>query len=254
MTTWISDPRSGALIALAGLAALALAGCAGGPDATAGFGGLSFSRAAPQAVTVAGDTVTIAGPAGFCVENNATRDGDDGAFVLMASCAAVTGRENAPTPASDALLTASVAANAGPGGRPEDRAIVLERFFASEAGRAALARDGRAASVEVDEMLDRDGLFVLRARDDSAGLFPGLRNDYWRAIFDVNGRIVTASVVGFKARPISDRAGLAVLSDFADRIRTESAALARAPGAAAPAQSEIGPTPQKTGIFGFFRR
>lgn len=238
MSTWISDPARAGRPVAAGLALFALAGCqGGGPGATAGFGGLAFSRAAPQKVAVADDTVAIAGPRGFCVDRTATRDGDAGAFVLMASCAAITGRRNAPVPATDALLTASVAGNPGPGGTPEDRALVLARFFSSDEGRAALARDGRADSVVVEQMFDRDGLFLLRARDRSAGLDAGLRDDYWRAIFDVNGRIVTASVVGFDARPISDAAGLAVLRDFAARIRAESATLVAdaAPAAAAGA-------------------
>ncbi|MGC9418127.1 MAG: hypothetical protein ACP5EN_04060 [Rhodovulum sp.] len=272
MPTWISDPRRAGRPVLAGLVALALAGCVGGgPQATAGLGGLLQSRAAPQKVTVADDTVAIAGPRGFCIDRTATRDGGQGAFVLMASCAAISGRRNAPVPATDALLTASVAANPGPGGTPEDRALVLARFFGTEEGRAALARDGRASSVEVVEMFDRDGLFVLRARDRSAGLGAGLRDDYWRAIFDVNGRIVTASVVGFDDRPISDKAGLAVLRDFAARIRTESAGLApgaAAPDAPAPATPAEAPVPaaaaapqaaeaEPTGLgrfFGFLRR
>ncbi|TCP40610.1 hypothetical protein [Rhodovulum marinum] len=272
MPTWISDPRRAGRPVLAGLVALALSGCvAAGPEATTGLGGLLQSRAAPQKVTVAGDTVAIAGPRGFCIDGTATRDGVEGAFVLMASCAAISGRRNAPVPATDALLTASVAANPGPGGTPEDRALVLARFFASDEGRAALARDGRAASVEVVEMFDRDGLFVLRARDRSAGLGAGLRNDYWRAIFDVNGRIVTASVVGFDDRPISDKAGLAVLRDFAARIRAESAALTPDAGtpeapampaaATAPAPEAAAAVPaaapQPTGLrrfFGFLQR
>ncbi|TCM75456.1 hypothetical protein [Rhodovulum steppense] len=181
------------------------------------------SRAAPQVITVADGTIAVTGPRGFCIDPAATRDGDDGAFVLLVSCAALADRPDAPAPEVDALLTASVAVNPGPGGRPGDRNHFLRRFFSSEEGRAALARDGRADSVTVERMEERDGLFVLRARDHSTGLAEGLRNDYWRAIFDVNGRIVTASVVGFAAAPLGEAAALALLFDLATRIRAASA-------------------------------
>ncbi|TCO73517.1 hypothetical protein [Rhodovulum euryhalinum] len=258
MSTWISDPLPRGRSIAAGLVALALAGCVGGgPGATAGLGGFAASRAAPQKVTLSDGVVAIAGPRGFCIDGTATRDGENGAFVLMASCAAITGRRTAPTPATDALLTASVAANPGPGGSPEDRALVLARYFSSDEGRAALARDGRAASVTVDQMFDRDGLFFLRARDRSAGLKAGLRDDHWRAIFEVNGRIVTASVVGFETTPISDEAALAVLREFADRIRTASARLAPGEPAATPspeatAVAEPATRPQPPGLRRFF--
>ncbi|HDR27975.1 hypothetical protein [Rhodovulum sp.] len=196
---------------MAALAALALAGCLDGAG-----------RAAPQAVAVAGGSVAIAGPSGYCVDTAATHDGEQGAFVLLGGCAALSGAPDAPSPVRNALLTASVAANPGPGGRPDDRAVMLSRFFEAEEGRAALARDGNAASVTVMQTFERDGVFVLRARDRSAGLAPGLRDEYWRAIFEVNGRIVTASVIGFADAPLDEEAALALLLEFAARIRAAS--------------------------------
>lgn len=207
-------------------AALMLSGCL-----AAGVGDGRDSAQAPPQVTVADGEVVIAAPYGFCVDRSALREGTAGAFVLLANCAALTRAPNAPRPSPDALLTASVAANPGPGGRAEDRALVLARYFGSQAGRAALARDGQAASVEIDQMFDRDGLFYLHVTDRSAGLGAGLSPAYWRAIFDVNGRIVTASVVAYENRPVSDAAARALLGDFAVRIRRATARLP-APGAA----------------------
>jgi hypothetical protein len=219
MSTWISDDwRAAAPLAL-GLAALSLAGCADGT----GPGGLVVGRAAPQSMRVAQESVAILGPSGFCIDRAASHDGDEGAFVLLASCAAISGAGAAP--ASPMLLTASVAPQPGPGGRPEDRAAVLARFFASDEGRAALARDGIAGNVVIDRMFEHDGLFLIHARDRSGGLGPGLRNEYWRAIFDVNGRMVTASAVALDRLPVADETSLAMLRQFADRIRDESARL-----------------------------
>ncbi|MBK1634972.1 hypothetical protein [Rhodovulum adriaticum] len=218
---------------IAALAAvLALPGCLDtapqvGPD------GQFYSRKAPPEIVVADGSVAIAAPYGFCVDKSALRQGTDGSFVLLASCAALTGADNAPNPSPDALLTASVAGNPGPGGSAADRAVVLERYFGSEAGRAALARNGRADTVQIDGMDSRDGLFFLHVTDRGPGLGKGLRPDTWRAIFDVQGRIVTASVTGFADRPISDAASRALLRDFATRIRRQTARLP-APGTAPP--------------------
>lgn len=212
--------------AVMALAVLAAPGCAGlDPEAASDLGGRVFTRAAPQKVQVANDTVAIAGPQGFCVDLRATRDGGEGAFVLMASCAALTGREDAPNPAAPAVLTASVSAEPGTGGRDEDRALSLARFFSSERGRAMLALDGRAESVTVHDMFDRDGVFFLHLSDSSAGAAEGLRNTYWRALFDVNSRLVSASVMSFETQPLDDKTSRAVLRDFAARIRSASAPL-----------------------------
>ncbi|ARE40308.1 hypothetical protein RGUI_2167 [Rhodovulum sp. P5] len=217
-----------------------LSGClAAGPEASAGLGGLAFSRAAPQKVQVADDTVVIAGPRGFCVDVRATRDGQQGAFVLMASCAALTGRENAPMPADPAILTASVASRPGTGGREEDRAIRLAQFFTSEAGLAALARDGRADSVVVHRMYERDRLFLIHLTDSSENAGEGLSTTYWRALFEVNDRLVTASVVGFEDRAIDDKTSRAVLRDFAAHIRAESKTLAPAHSVEDPAPEQL---------------
>jgi len=208
----------------AAVASLSLSGCLStGPEASADLGGQIFSRAAPQKVSVVDNTVVIAGPQGFCVDGRATRDGDDSAFVLMASCAAITGRADMPHPRAPALLTASVASRPSPGGRPEDRAERLARFFSSPEGRAALARDGRSQSVTIDHMFDRDALFFLHIRDKSPATGPGLKEDYWRATFEVNGRLVSASVMTFAETPIATEEQLTILRDFAAHIRAESA-------------------------------
>ncbi|MEX5730089.1 hypothetical protein Ga0609869_003442 [Rhodovulum iodosum] len=203
-------------------AALALlAGCME-TGAGAGTGGFAFSRAAPQRIAVSDATVVVVGPPGYCIDRRASSDRAEGAFVLLANCAALGGGTGAVPPVP-AILTATVAKEAAPA-RPAARAALLRRYFASEAGRAALARDGRAASVTILETRNGDGLFLLHARDTSAGRDAGLRDDYWRAIFEVNGRVVTASVLPFEARPISDATALALLQGLAGRTRAASAA------------------------------
>ena len=67
---------------------------------------------APSAVQVAGGQLTVVGPRGFCVDTSASRDTASGAFVLMGSCASLSGSLAAVKPSEMAVVTAS----AYPGG------------------------------------------------------------------------------------------------------------------------------------------
>ncbi|MCE8419526.1 hypothetical protein LZ190_12495 [Rhodovulum sulfidophilum] len=174
---------------------------------------------------VADGRVAIVAPYGFCVDESASRDDGDGAFVLLASCAALARGAEAAVPAEDAILTVSVAPSPGPGGSPEDRALVLQRYFSSELGRAALARSGDPADVEVLETDTRGALFLVHSVDRGPGLAKGLRPDTWRAVFEANGRIVTAAATGFVSRPIGDQAARALLQDLAGRSRAATESL-----------------------------
>ncbi len=95
-------------------------------------------------------------------------------------------------------------------------------FLSSVSGRAALARDGRAASVQVLQTLREGGAVFIHVRDSSDNPMGGVENEYWRGLFDVNGRLVTVSVVGFADRPLSRDTGLATLRAFYARIRAET--------------------------------
>jgi hypothetical protein len=216
MSTWISESHARLRAALFVMTAV-LAGCAGLPDIAAG--GFGLSGRAVERAALAGGEVLIAGPPGFCVDRSTIRDDESGAFVLLGSCASISNSTRAPAPAVPAVLTVPVSPRSG---SAISAAIDgLEPYFASEAGLAALARDGRAASVEVLDTRREGGAFYIRLRDTS-GTHGDLQQVYWRGLFDVNGRIVTISVTGFANRPISSQAGLALLETFAARIRSES--------------------------------
>ncbi|ARC87311.1 hypothetical protein [Rhodovulum sp. MB263] len=191
---------------------------------------------------VADGRVAIVAPYGFCVDESASRDDEDGAFVLLASCAALTRGAEAAVPAEDAILTVSVAPSPGPGGSPEDRALVLRRYFASELGRAVLARSGDPADVELLGTDTRGAVFLVHSVDRGPGLAEGLRPDSWRAVFEANGRIVTAAATGFASRPIGDQSARALLQDLAGRSRAATASLPD-PTMAPSAASGAAPVP-----------
>ena len=190
---------------------------------TDGAGGFGFLQPAPEKVVVAGKSVVIAGPPGYCVDTTATRDSTTGAFVLLGSCASIANTAVARAPTTPGMLTASVS---GTSGSAISASLgQLEAFFTSEAGRAALARDGRASSVRILQTRRKGQAFYIHVRDKSENAIQGLSQDYWRGLFDVQGRIVTVSVVGFDHKPMSDATGLATLNAFAARIRTENSRL-----------------------------
>lgn len=194
-------------------------------------GGFALGPAPQTRMAVAGGAVTVAGPDGYCIDSGASRDARGSAFVMMASCPVVTRRADLPAPPFPALLTATVAAPQQGAGPVAGQTAALRRYFGSATGRAALARDGDPGNVDVIQMLNRDGLFVIHARDASADETGALGEEHWRAIFDAGGHVVSASVVALADRPLSDDAGLALVTEFAQAIRRATRA-SRAAGAA----------------------
>jgi len=222
MSTWISERRLPAVFLCLGLA---VAACVpGGPFATARDS---------TTLTVGGTAVTVAGPEGFCIDPAATSETGDSAFALFGNCAAIAGRADMPQPELRAVLTVTV--SGGEGAATIAGSIdALDGYFRSTAGRRALSRAGDPATVEVLETFQQEAVFYIHARDASPGFAPGMSPDYWRAYFDLAGRIVTVSAIGFDAAPLSRSEGLAALRGFAARIRA-----ANIP----PAAAATGPRP-----------
>ena len=186
------------------------------------MGAFGFARA-PDRIVVASKNIVIAGPPGYCVDRSATRDGADGVFVLLGSCASIENNARAAAPRIPGVLTASVskASSADISASLDE----LQAFFTSTAGRAALARDGQAGSVRILATKRKNGAFYLHMSDESEIRVASLAPDYWRGLFDVRGRIVTVTVTGFKDRPMSKAVGFATLDMFVTRIKRESQAL-----------------------------
>jgi hypothetical protein len=203
---------------------LALAACSDLP-AVSMANGLGFFGRAPEKIPVVGRSVVVAGPPGYCVDPRATHDSAVGAFVLLGSCASIANTATRPAPANPAVLTASVSTDIG--ADVSGAISQLGTYVRSDAGRAALARDGRAASVRILKTRWIADTFLLKARDDSRRSGAGLAPDYWRALFALNGKLMTLSILEFDAKPIPDDIAVATLNSFVERIRQENAAPAR---------------------------
>ena len=183
---------------------------------------LALPKPAPEQVSVSGKEVVIAGPHGFCIDPTEIKDKAKSAFVLLGSCAAISNVPIKPRPEIPAILMATVSAKTD--GAPIATSMdALGRFFKSDAGRAALSRDGKAETVDVIETLGRNGAFFIHARDSSTDTLAGAGDEYWRALFNVKGRIISASVVGLEKHPITTSEGFETLGAFTDRIKRANA-------------------------------
>ncbi len=188
---------------LAALACLILAACAGG---------LGQSRNAPSEITLPDGTI-VAGASGWCIDEATSRASRNTSVVVLGSCAAIAGEAKAPRPNVPGVVTVSVEAE--PGAMPDGEA--LQKFFVSDAGRAALARNGEADSVSILETRLEDDLLYLHAADSSVA--PGASNEIWRALFGLSGRFI---VVSFFSRPedsIESEDGLNTLADQVAQLR-----------------------------------
>ncbi len=212
MSTWTSKAASV-------LAALALSAC---------VEGMAPSGSAPRAVAVAGGAVVATGPSGYCVDRTASRGGAEGSFVLFGTCAALSGSAAAGQPGKPAVLTASVA----PGAADEAAFVAsfpaMARFFASDAGRAALSRAGKAATVQVGTVSSRDGVLYLSLTDTAAQRGKTVEPDYWRAILQLRGHLVTLSVMSLADRPLVPAEKRQILDAFVGRMRAANAGRAAA--------------------------
>lgn len=198
------------------------------------------ARPGPGAMTIASKGFTVAGPAGFCVDPGATRDTDTGAFVLLGSCAVISGDADNTRPAHPAVLTASLTPNSGRLDEADlDR---LAGFFSSEAGHAALARSSDAR-VELLDLGREPGLVLVHASDGAGD--EQLAGDYWRGVFETGGKLVTVTVSGFAATPLDDATGQGLVRDFVTAIRSANGApLAASQPAPAAARAPLPTEPQ----------
>lgn len=176
---------------------------------------------AQREVTVSRSAVTIAGPSGFCVDPTTLRDETESAFVLLGNCAAIARAPRQPQPQVRALLTAAVQELGTVSIREQGAQVAA--FLKTEEGRALLSRSGDAASVGILNTRKSGDVLYLHAYDKSPGYAPGMSAEQWRAMFDVDGAIVSLTVLGFEDDPLSADAGMATVREFASIIRRENA-------------------------------
>lgn len=137
----------------------------------------------------------------------------------MGSCAAISGSARAADPGVPTVLTVAVARKGSASTPVREQYARLEEFLATPSGRSAMARDGKPDSVEILETKRRGGALLIHARDSSGGRIDQARDTYWRAITDVNGRLITVSALSFDSRPVSSATARRTVEDTTRAIR-----------------------------------
>lgn len=170
------------------------------------------SRQAPTSVQLA-DGLVVAGAKGWCVDESTSQTAGETAVVVLGNCAALSGNPDEPQPDVAGIVTVSVEAT----GTQIPSADDLVGFLLTESGRAALARNGDPNSVEILETETDGGTVFLHAQDIS-GVPSGAAKDYWRALFGMEGRFVSVSLVAPNKSPIGRNDGLATLDAHIARL------------------------------------
>lgn len=158
----------------------------------------------PDSVQVLRRSVTVAGPAGYCVDVEATRESDIEAFVLLVRCH--------PTMRPAPVLSATITSLSVP--ESDDPATLrrLAAFLNTSPGRAQLSRSGDPEDVTLESVEYRNSVIWLHITD--SGNPESFDPTYWRAILAVNGQVVTLSVLSAQEHPVDTGTGRSILADF----------------------------------------
>ncbi|MEM9709224.1 MAG: hypothetical protein AAF871_10570 [Pseudomonadota bacterium] len=164
----------------------------------------------------------MAGPPGYCVDPSGLRETVEATFVLLGSCAVLSEGGLRTAPDQPGVLTVLISAEEDGSSLSVASEDELRSFFDGAEGRAALSPDGRAESILILETRVDDGQVYVRARDMSPLRPDGVDREYWRALFELNGRLVTATLLGFEVDPLEPEEGLETLTALTARLFREN--------------------------------
>jgi hypothetical protein len=195
--------------ALALSLAVVLAGCLGLTGALSGVPVLSEAR-------LANGAVTLKPPAGYCIDARSLSDRPGGGFALIGSCASLTGAATGVL-AEPAIITVSTSP-------ATDRDISTDsRAFQTALGRGRILR-----AINRD-----DGLSLLHV-EGGARVPPSADPRHWRGLMLVQGQLLGLALYAGQDSPMTGDAGLRLMVELADAIRTDSGTAAAATVASRP--------------------
>jgi hypothetical protein len=154
-------------------------------------------------VVAAGGSVRVTPPQGYCLDQGASHSDAGGAVLLIGRCSVLSGVD-------PAVITVTL------GARGSARALEvpetdLAAYFASDDGRAALARSGRPADVRLREVRRVGQTIVLHLDDARAG-------ETWRAMTAVADRLASVSVLPPGRTPLAPARARTLLDDTIDGL------------------------------------
>lgn len=179
------------------LTPLLLAGCASFPTLPtlpSFLGG-----GASNELALFGGAITAVGPEGYCPARGVSKPTEG--FAVLAPCNFVA--RGGATPDIVGLITIQ----AGPAGSAS--------VAGAEEALSALLQDPQGATLlagEVGTVEAGENIVQVRFTDSAASAVPGTQRDGWRGFFDLEDRLVTCTVRGTSAAPISAAEGKALLA------------------------------------------
>lgn len=195
MSTWISK----ALIIIP----LLVSGCVmPGPTAGVSQGKSGAQSVVRQSLTVG--ELRLVGPSGFCPLPRTQQRVAGADFVAFAPCGGDTG----------AILAATIGGGGSASGITLKQST-LAPYFETDEGKAALRGAGSRDQISVHEVADYKGAVVLRLTREASGK----GSDSWRALMQIEGRLVTLSVRPRTGLAIAGPDGRKMITRFVDAMR-----------------------------------
>lgn len=166
---------------------------------------------------LAGGTVVIRPPRGYCIDARSFRERASGGFALLGSCASLTG-EATGVFVEPAIITISTTP-----------AVEGEVSMDSRAFQTALGRGQILRAINRD-----DGLSLLQV-NGGASIPPSADQRHWRGLMALNGQVIGLALYAGTDSPMTGDEGMRMMIALADTIRRDSAPAAT-PATTAAAQ------------------
>lgn len=176
----------------------------------------------PKAVkaVVADSEVVIASPNGFCIDRATIDENAKGTFMFLSDCRVVASTRQAARVPISAILTASISPTGLVGRENGTKAALsaLGEFLATPVGLFTLGKSHVDGAVSILATKQTDTALYLLVEDRAFTDRVGVSNRYWRAFFEVNGRLVALSVTGYSDKDPEEERSLRIIRDFVQAI------------------------------------
>ncbi|MDD9923157.1 MAG: hypothetical protein OXQ92_12915 [Boseongicola sp.] len=171
------------------------------------------SRQAPSVVKLS-DGMVVAAADGWCIDERSSRFSSEPSVVVLANCVFLSRGSQAPQPDVRGIVTVSIE---DPDLEAPD-ADTLLAFFKTNAGQAALARNGDPKRVEIIRTEKSDDIVYVHAKDLSP-FDANVSQEQWRALFSIGGRFMSVSLVGPRPANLSSSEGFLTLDAQIAQLR-----------------------------------
>jgi len=202
MSTWISKT-----LIIPFVVSVLVSGCVL-PDAAPGVSQNNTGAQSDMRQSLRIGALKLAGPSGFCPLTTTQQKLAGADFVAFAPCGGDEG----------AILAATIGGTDSAAGLTLKKAT-LGPYFATEAGIDALRGAGSSDAIIVHEVTDYKDAVVIRLTRKA----DGEAAQSWRALMQIDGRLVTLTVRPRQGQTVSGAQGRRLITRFVDAMRGANA-------------------------------